>query len=79
MPSTLNCIATMTSEDHPQQSSADPQTQIAELKASLDALSDRVRDLESVIKADHTTLTEDHRKIETLELTGKVTTRPVGL
>ena len=67
------------SEDDPQPSSADYQQQIAELKESLESVSARVHKLESVIKTDHATLEEDHRKIESMELTGKVTTRPVGL
>ena len=67
------------SENDPQPSSDDLQQQIAELTASLEAVSARVQELESEIKTDHATLVEDHRKIESMELTGKVSTRPVGL
>ena len=67
------------SENDPQPTSDDYQQQIAELKNSLDSVSARVQELESLIKSDHATLVEDHRKIETMELTGKVSTRPIGL
>lgn len=53
--------------------------QIAQLKEAVQALDTRVRQLESEIRKDHETLEDDHRRIESLEHTGVIRVKPVGL
>ena len=67
-------------EQNPQTNGADYQQQISELNGTLSSVLTRLESLEAVIKSDHATLVEDHRKIESMELTGKVPVPPpVGL
>ena len=56
-----------------------PDLEIAKLKELVRSLDSRVRHLEQTIQTDHATLEADHRRIESLEHTGVVSVKPVGL
>ena len=68
------------SEHNPPKNGADFQQQISELNETLNTVLTRLHSLETVIKSDHATLVEDHRKIESMQQTGRVPTPPpIGL